>query len=247
MKKSLLLLVLFASIFIGGTMQAQTVQIGLNWYNPFLLGDISNSDFTNKNSGYVTFATGTNIEFKYFTKGNFGFGLRTSYTSYAKDITAYREDLMSALGVSDSNLVMQSLYSYRYFGGLVGVSYVFIISIRFNIEPYMYIGFGAFTSPLEEVTYFKNNETYIQKKPLTAFATFNYTPGVNFQWNIVNGHLGIRLYAEYDGFSMEEWGEERLTYSATSFNKSSALKTYDIQAFNIGLGVSYRFGKSFKE
>jgi len=247
MKKTLLFLTLFTGIFISNTIHAQTVQVGLNWYNPILLGDISNSNIADENSGYVTFASGANIEFNYYTKGNFGFGFRTNYTSYAKDIAAYREDLVSALGVTDSNLVMQSLYTYRYFGGQVGASYVFNVSKVFNIEPYMYIGFGAFTSPLEEVTYFKNNETFIQKKPITAFATFNYTPGVKFQWNIAKGHIGIRLYAEYDGFAMEEWGEEKVTFSATSFKRSSALKTYDINSFNIGLGVSYRFGKSFKE
>ncbi len=190
---------------------AQVFELSLNGYTPFVVGDISSTDATNSNSGYVTQASGTNFQFMYNAKNNLGVGFRVYYNQYYRDIDTYKEDIMASLNVNDSNFLMQSVYIYNSFGFQIG------INGKFHILPHFFIGGNIFTSPAEQIIYFDNNTTYTRKKPITAFVGINYTPGIKFQWNLVDGHLGLNIYAEYDGVILEDWDEEVVTYSNNSF------------------------------
>jgi len=239
MKKYLFII----AFFITSIINAQTFQIGLKAYTPILFGDIIETDIENPSAGFVNYASGGSLDFKIYTKTDWGFGFKVNYSEYIRNIDAYKEGISKSLGISDSNMIMQSLYTYRYIGFQIGVSHNFKIKGKFNIEPYIFLGAGVFTSPIEEITYFKNNKTYTRKKTITGFATIEYTPGINFQWNFIDEHLGLSLHIEYDGKILEEWSEETVTYSSDSFNKTYDTKDYSISAVNIGIGISYRFGK----
>jgi len=232
--------------FISVALNAQTFKIGVTGHSPILFGDITETNLENPSAGYVEYASGGNIEFMFYTKKNWGFGFKVNYSEYIKNIDAYKEDLLKDLNIADSNMIMQSLYTYRYIGFQIGTSYNFKIKGKFSIEPYIFFGLGVFSSPMEEITYFKNSQTYTRKKAITGFATFDYTPGVNFQWNFIDGHLALAIYIEYDGKILGEWAEETVTYSSNSFHKTSETKNYSISAINIGGGISYKFGKGLK-
>jgi len=243
MRKLFLMFVMFLGVLVS----AQTFQIGISGNNPILFGDITETDLNNPSAGYVMSANGSNFDFMYYTPKNWGFGFRANYTAYIKDIDLYKEDLLNNLGITDTSMIMQSLYTYRYFGFQIGASHNFKIKGKFNIEPYLFFGAGAFISPMEEATYFKGGQTFTRKKTVTGFASVNYSPGVKFQWNLVDGHLGLSLYIEYNGIALESWEEETVTYTANSFNKTSNTKSYNISAVNIGGGISYRFGNGLNE
>jgi len=230
-------------LFIVTLSNAQTFQIGINGYTPLLFGDITESSIDNPSAGYVESAYGGNFEFMFYTKSNWGFGVKVSYSEYLKNIDNYKTDLLKKLDINEDKIIMQSLFTYRHIGFQLGASHSFNVIGKFNIEPYIFFGAGVFTSPIEEITYFKNGKTYTQKKSITGFATINYTPGLKFQWNLIDKHLGLSLYVEYDGISMQEWSEETVTYTSDSFEKASTTTKYSINSINIGGGVSYRFGK----
>ncbi len=233
--------------FIATAINAQTFQIGLNSYTPILFGDITETNLDNPSAGYVKNASGGGFDFMFYTKNNWGFGFKATYTEYQKNVEAYKEDLLQKLEITEDNMIIESLYMYHYFRFNLGLSHSFKVGGKFNIEPYLFFGAGVFTSPMEEATYFKNNKTYTRKKSVTGFAAVNYLPGIKFQWNFIDQHLGLSLYAEYDGIVLGEWSEETVTYTADSFNKTLSTKDYSINSINIGGGISYRFGKGLNK
>ena len=244
--KRIYLLLVIALFFVGQDSVKAQFQIGLNSFNPILFGDLTKTELNNPGAGYVIYGTGGNIELMYHFKNKLGVGFRSNYSIYTKDIDAYKLDLMSAIGVDENNFMMQSVYAYHSLSGQFSVSYDISAGEKFSIEPYIYLGFNVFTSPIEEAVYFKNGSTFTRKKPVEAFGGFNYSPGVKFQWVLLQKHLGLVLYAEYDGSSIENWSEEYITYSSDSFTKSYVEKSYSIQSVNIGIGAYWRFGKSDK-
>ena len=237
--------ILFTSLLIItiSNVIAQSFQVGLNGYGAIVMGDITQTDLNNPSAGYVLYSEGGSLEFLYHTKKKFAFGFRPHYSSYTKDIHTYKDDLTQYLGVSDSNIMIQSLYTYSNMGVQLGIAYQFDVSEIFSIEPYFFLGGNIFTSPAEQVTYFKKGTTYIQKKPITAFVGFSYSPGVKFQWIILDGHLGLNAFLEYNAIVIEPYAEETITYSNNSFDKKYVQRDYSINAINIGIGVFYRFGK----
>ena len=247
MKKFILVILVFFIISINSTTQAQTFQVGLNGYVSQVLGDIKETDLNNPSSGYVLYADGGNLEFLYHTKKNFAFGFRSFYTYYSKDFTTYKEDVMQQLGVSDSNMMIQSSYTYKNFGLQLGVAYQFDISEIFSIEPYFFMGGNFFTSPAEQITYYKRGRTFVKKKSVTGFFGFSYSPGLRFQWVIFNKRLGLNASLEYNGTSLETYVEETITYSSNTFKKEYIQRNYNINAINIGIGIFYRFGKGVEK
>ena len=244
MKSYIFLSVVFL-LFAFTKANAQVFTFAVNDHISGVFGDFAKNEIANNNAAYALVATGTNIEFTY-RKKNLGFGLRTSFTNYYRDKTAYESDLLDKLGVNSNNYFFTMNNSFYSVGADIGIMYVLGIKEGFQIEPYFYLSLRTLITPLEQVDYFENSTTYTYKKNPMAIYGVNYIPGIKFHW-IFARHFGISLYAEYEGTGPFNETEKTVLYSPDSFQTSSIERSYKPKAFNIGLGLSYSFGKGLNE
>ena len=228
-------------LFIVGSVNAQNFQFGLAGYSGFVLGDLNTNLKTNQAYDDVIFSAGGNVYGTYYFKNNIGVGFRFDYADFERDADAFNEDLVSRLGILDSNYILQRAYLYSSYSFQVGASYVFKVTDLFQVEPYLYIGTAWFTTPFEHGVFYKNNETYTYRKDKNLYLGFHYTPGVKFQFNL-GKHLGINIFVEYKGMALGDQVEETTIYSATSFNRYTTAHSYSVNAINTGLGVNFTFG-----
>jgi hypothetical protein len=234
---------LFVGIFtLTISANAQIYRFGLNGAGMTMFGDFAETDWNNNGAAYAEFGAAGNFYFTYYPQNNFGISFRWGYAEYDRDEDLYQKDFKTALGITDDNYDMQTWAGSFSSSFQLGVSYRYDLSKSFEIEPYLYLGFMVYASPYEQVTWLDNSATFIHKRYTTGSVGFNYTPGVNFQWN-VSKHFGINLLMEYTGASLSSTDEESITYSHDTFAKNTVSKQYAIQAFNFGLGLTYSFGE----
>jgi hypothetical protein len=240
------ILTLLFALFIFNSTNAQIFQFGVSDHAILVLGNFSNNDFNSKDAGYVEFADGASLEFKYINKKNWGFGVRATYSFYTRDTASYQADLLKNLGVTNDNFYVTNLASFRSFNFLFGVSRVLSLSEKFQFEPYFYIGMKSLTDPGENVVYSINSTTLTYSKNPMVYVGFSYIPGLKFQWNI-NKYVGLNLFVEYEGVAMETRTEESIIYNDNNFDKTRIEKSYMPQSINLGLGLAFSFGKGLKD
>jgi len=229
-------------LFLFSPSHAQVFRFSLGGYGISTSGDLTKKEFKNSSAGYVNFATGGNFEFKYYTNSHLGLGVRWTYAEYERDKDAYQADLKNYLGIVDDQYYMRDSYPYIASNFHLGLSYLYDLSNKFQLEPYFYFGFTIFASPLEQATYAKDGFTHNYRKYATGFAGFSYSPGVKLQWNIAK-HFGLHLFAEYEGASLGQEIEKSIIYSYNTFEKNKVNKKYRLQQVNIGLGLNVSIGK----
>jgi len=233
-------------VFVFNTLNAQVFQVVFNGYQSSVSSDLQKKEFNSKSAAYVDLAGGGSFELKYYFANNFGLGVKWSYSAYLKDSESYEADLKQELGIVDDNFDLKLPPVYGSYNSQFIFSYVFDVKEKFQIEPYMGLGFKTFTTPLERAIYSINSTTYNYRKDLKMFYGFSYTPGIKFQWNI-NKFIGLNLFVEYDGVSLEEGSEDHIITSYNSFEKASTLKEYNAATVNVGLGLAFSFGKGLKD
>lgn len=243
-KTTIKLIVVFVLIFFS-SINAQVFQISANSFSSTVLGDITEKELNKNGAGYVDFGYGGGIEFKYYIN-NWGLGVKWAYNDYEIDIESYQTDLKNELGITDDLYKMTQPSAYMSNNFSFGLSYIIKSSDKFQFEPYLYVGLTAFISPFEHIVYSKSNTTFTYRKDVGIYVGFCYAPGLKFQWNITK-NIGLNIFTEYSGVSLFEEVEESTTYSYNSFEKNSVTKSYSPQSFNIGLGISYTFGKGLYE
>lgn len=243
--KQIITLMTALAISAFTSLHAQVFQVSVNDHTSLVVGDFAKNDMSNPKAGYVKSSNGGNLEFKLYIK-KFGIGLRGTVTNYQRDNETYKQDLKSQLGISASNNMFTMTRSFWSVGGDLGVSYVINVIKKFQIEPYFYFGYRTLSSPLDEVVYVQNSTTFTYRKNPTIFDGISYVPGVKFHWNVFQ-QVGLNLYAEYEGVSTLTQTEETVIYSNESFEAKNLDRTFNPQSINIGLGISFSFGKGLKE
>ena len=239
-----LFITLFA-LFVSNSVDAQVFQVSVNPYNSVVFGDLTKKELHGTGAGYVDFAYGGGLEFKYYIK-NLGLGAKWGYTHYVKDMDSYQSDLAEELGIIDAQFIMTSMDSYNSYSFSLVVSYVLKVSDKFQFEPYFSSGIKSFVSPFDHIIYSQNSTTYTYRKDLQAYVGFCFSPGLKLQWNI-SKHIGLNLFMEYEGVGLFEETEESINYSYNSFEVNSTKKSYNPQSLNVGLGFAYSFGKGLNK
>ena len=244
-KTSIKLLTMAFALLIISSVNAQVFQVSANGYNSIVFGDLTKKELNNAGAGYVDFAYGGGVEFKYYIN-NLGLGLKWAYTDYGRDIESYQTDLKDKLGITDDQYNITQTYAFRSNSFSFGLSYVYKLSDKFQLEPYLYLGLENFVSPFEHAVYSKSNTTFTYRKDAKLYVGFCYAPGVKCQWNITK-NIGLNIFAEYKGATLFEETEDSIIYSYNSFETTSVNKTYKPQSLNVGLGFAYSFGKGLNK
>ncbi len=232
-------------VILGQKLSAQEFKLELNGYSANVSGDFTKNSMEDEGAGYVSEAFGSNLEFKYYYN-HIGFGIRIDYVEYARDDDSYIRDLKNYLGIVDENYTMTENYFYSAYNLQFGLTYAYDLSRKFQLEPYFYFGLNVFISPIERAIYQKNGVTYTYRKDPVGYAGVGYVPGVKILWKITK-HFGLNLAMEYEGMALSEETEEDIIYSYNSFNKHRVDKAYNPASFNIGLGLTFSFGKGLED
>lgn len=229
-------------LFIAISANAQVFEISAYGSSSALFGDFTQQDLNMNGAGYSSDGIGMGVEFKYYTKKNLGFGLRSSSVFYSMDREEYEDDLLAMLAVNNENYDFSEAYGYASFGSELGISYLFNFSDKFQLEPYFYLGAQGLATPRAIVVYEQNNLVYTYETKLSLFGGFSYAPGLRFKWNIQE-HFGLSAYAEYQGKSFFEDEVTQIKKSYNSLEIKEVDKTYMINGVTVGFGLTFRFGK----
>ena len=243
--KKRIVLCLVAMLFIVDTTSAQLFKISAFGQNGIITWDFANKEISSNTAGYVDYGYVGGIELNYYFNNKVGLGLRWSGADYERDIDTYESDLTKMLGITNDLYDLTQSYSYLAFGFDVGISYQMNISEKVQLEPYIYLGYKALISPVSELIFLQDNTTFQYKTKSQAYLGFSYSPGLKLNWNAWK-NFGFFFSAEYDGNSFMEDDERNLLYSYDTFEISDTQKSYTINSVNIGVGLSFRFGKGLQ-
>ena len=244
-KKLFNVLCTIVMLLVVNSMHAQILRISAFGQEGFVMGDIAKTGINSPSAGYVDYASTGGLEANYYLKNNLGFGLRWSGTNFMRDFETYESDLTEMLGISNDPYDISPSYVYWAFGSDFGISYLIDISGKLQLEPYFYLGFKGLLSPMSSVIYSRENTTFQYKSKSHLFFGFSYSPGVKFHWNAFK-HAGFFASLEYDGKSYLSDDERSMIYSYNSLEITDTEKNYNIHSLNIGLGLSFRFGKGLE-
>ena len=236
----------FAMLCIAGSLSAQVVRISTNSQEGFVLGDFAKTDLQSGTAGYVAYGSGGGIEINYFTKRNIGIGLRWSGTYYGLDMETFESDLKEMLDITNDAYDITHSYAYWSLGSDVGISYLLGLSEKWQLEPYFYLGLRGLVSPAGMVIYSQNSTTFQYLSKPRLYYGFSYSPGVKIHWNPFN-HVGFHLSVEYHGASFLYDDERSILYSFNSLEITDRDKNYHMQALNLGLGLTFWFGKGLDQ
>lgn len=231
-----------AFLLIFNDTHAQIFKISTIGQEAIIMGDISKKEINNAKAGYVDYGSTSGLELNYYLKNNFGFGLRWKGTFYGQDIDTYESDIKKMLGISGNNYDLTQTYGFWSFGSDFGISYLIGISEKLQLEPYFYFGATGLSSPKTEVIYLKENTTFRYVSKSQLYLGISYSPGVKLNWNITK-LFGLYFSAEYLGKSFLEDKERSILYTSTTLDITDTEKNYSINSVNLGLGLSFRFGK----
>lgn len=244
--KNLILLAAFAMVWSTGSVSAQIIRITAYSQEGFVLGDFTKADLNSGTAGYVNYSSAGGLEAAYYTRSNIGLGLRWSGTYYGLDIETYEEDLTEMLGIAGDPYDITHTYAFWSFGSDFGVSYLANLSKRWQLEPYFYLGLRGLISPAGTVIYSQNSTTFQYLSKPRLYYGFSYSPGVKLLWNAFN-HVGFYFSVEYHGASFLYDDERSMIYSYNSLEITDLEKNYHTQAVNLGLGLTFRFGKGMEQ
>ena len=247
-KRSFTSLCLLAfSLIINLKSNAQVFQLSLDNHYSNVLSEFGEKDISNPNAGHITYAYGTHLEFKYFTEKNIGFGIRASSSYYQRDQIAFQEDLIDALGIKTNYYYFTMTTAYWSIGTDLGILYSYKVMDDLIFEPYFYVGFRSMLSPADQVTFYQDGISYNYKKNPVRFNGVSFNPGIKVHWIGITDAIFINLYLEYEVASYTTKTEQSVLYSASSFKTASVDRTLSPQSFNVGLGISFFFGKGMRE
>ncbi|MGB0402657.1 MAG: hypothetical protein ACPGEG_01080 [Salibacteraceae bacterium] len=232
------------SIFIYSNIQSQGLKISLGASNGIVLGDMAGTDLTKNTNAFVDYAFSSNLEIMY-TKKNLGFGVRGSFMSYLRNKNEYETAVGQSLNLTEGNYDLRYTNAFIAFSTLVGASYQIKLSEKWALEPYVFIGFKGLTSPYEKSIYNDGSTTFTSEKDPQFYLGLNYIPGLRLQWNF-SKFFGVAVFGEFDGASFTDNAEETITYSSTTFNKSTRTMAYNPQSINVGINLNIRFNNCFK-
>lgn len=235
-----------ALFFVVNPISAQVFKVSAFGQNGIMMGDITNNEINSATAGYVYYGSNGGIEANFYLKNNFGFGIRWLGAYYGRDVDSYETDLKQMLGISNNNYDITQTYDFVSFGSDIGISYLMNLSEKLQLEPYFYFGLNGLISPMTEVIYSLDNTTYQYKNKSMAYFGFSYSPGVKLNWNIWK-HIGLNFSVEYDGNSFMEDKERSMIFSSNKLEITDTKKSYKINSVNIGMGLSFRFGKGLQQ
>lgn len=240
MKKSQIsLLVLLASLFISEVdAQKKNIRFGLEGGNSILFGDITDESIGDPNAGYVDFGFTTGFMGQYIFKNNVSITFRSSIFVLSRDMDSYEEDLAESLGLSeDDAYYADNLGVYLVGGGSLGVSYIFDMNENWQIEPYLYAGFRALSSPSERFVYQNGVTTNTLEKKRATFYGFSYAPGVRVNWNFGN-FTGLYFFAEYEGVQFAEEEMVVALYDNNQLLVNEVEPEFSYGAVTTGIGLT---------
>ena len=240
------LLAVIAMLAFFTSVNAQVFEITTYGSEYFVFGDFTKKEMGNNGAGYVNSGTGGGLELNYYLKNNLGIGLKASGAFFDRDVDAYQSDIKDKLGINDDTYNITNSYGFWSFGSELGVSYLIDLSEKLQLEPYMYLGVKILVSPSSSVVYLQDGFTYTYETKKNLYPGFSYSPGVRLKWN-VHKHVGLNVYAEYQGNSYMDYDERSINYSYNSLELEDVNKKYSINAIAMGLGLTFRLGKGLNE
>ena len=233
---------IFISFFTIHGAFAQVFRISVLNQEGAVFGDFAKKDLANNAAGYAEYSSLGGLEFNYYTKQNIGFGIRWTGTFYGRDFETYETDLASSLGITNGIYDVTQSFGFWSVGSDFGVSYLKTLSPKLQLEPYAYIGFRGLISPVSNIIYQQNNETFEYRTKSQVYFGIAYSAGLKLHWNIAN-HFGLYFSLAYDGSSFAEFEERSIRYSYNSLEIIDRNREYAINTVNLGIGLSFRFGK----
>lgn len=242
------LITVLIAFFVSIAANAQVFEITAYGSQSLVFGDFAETDLSKKGAGYASNGMSAGLALNYYFKNNFGIGLRGSATFYEIDEDAFQADIISQLGITGTNYDFSNPLQYGFgsFNTEVGVSYLFDVGEKWQLEPYAYIGAVALASPTTSVVYQENGVTYTQEIKQSAYTGFSYAPGLRLKWN-VGDRIGLNAFFEYQGSIFSEGDETSINQSFNSLEIETRKREYSINAVALGFGLSYRCGKGLTE
>ncbi|WP_167614296.1 outer membrane beta-barrel protein [Maribellus sediminis] len=245
-KKRIIILSTVIMLFITNLVSAQLFKISAFGQNGIITGDFAKREINSKNAGYVDYGFVGGIELNYYFNNKIGLGLRWTSSEYERNTDTYQSDLLDMLGITNDHYDLTQSYSFWAFGSDIGISYQMNISEKLQLEPYIYLGYKGLISPGSEIIFSQDNTTFQYKTKSQAYLGFSYSPGLKLNWNVWK-HFGFFFSAEYDASSFVEDDERSLLFSYDTFEITDTQKSYTINSVNIGVGLSFRFGKGLHQ
>jgi hypothetical protein len=233
-------------LFSANTISAQVLKISAYGQEAIVMGDITNKEINSPSAGYVDYGSTSGLEINYYFKNNLGLGIRWSGTFYEQDTDAYEEDLTKMLGILNDQYDVSESFGIWTIGSDLGISYLVNMNQKLQLEPYFYFGFLALASPENSAIYLKDNTTFQYNSRSQMYFGIGYSPGVKLNWNAFK-KLGLYFSLEYSGNSFLKDDERSMVYSYNTLDITETEKSYNIQSVNIGIGLSYRFGKGLSD
>ncbi len=245
--KSILRTVMMVFLMItANAATAQVFRISTFGQESILFGDFTKKEINNPGAGYVDYATPGGLEFNYYPKNKLGFGVRWTVASYERDLDSYERDLKRELNMSNNTFHLTQPFAYWAIGSDIGLSYVLDLNEKWQIEPYIYLGFKVLYIENIDAIYSDTGTTFQYQVESPIFVGFSYAPGAKVHWNVAK-RFGLYFSLEYQGAAFAKDDETRISFSTNTLNITSFERSYGINSLNIGLGLAVRFGKGLEQ
>ena len=224
---------------------AQELRISSFGQESIVFGDFSKKEFNHSGAGYIDYGSSGGLELNYYFPNKLGVGLRWAISSYGRDLETFENDLKNELNLVNNTFHLSQPYAFWTMNSEFGISYLHDMGEKWQIEPYFYLGFNVMGARETNAIYSDNGSTFQYRSESPLFYGVSYAPGVKMHWNIAK-RFGLYFSGEYQGSSYFKDDETRITSSATSLGIKDVERSYKINAVNIGLGLSFKFGKGIE-
>lgn len=245
MNKSLKIFVVAILIIAANSTKAQEFKLSILGQQNLVSGDFGKSESNNAYAEYLDYGISDGLELNYYTKKNWGFGIRLIDQIYLRDRDKFESDFQNGLGLSNNEFDISQPASYFSIGTDIGISYLIEINKNWQVEPYFFFGGRSLARSNINAIYAVNGNTTQYQSKLPVFYGYNINPGAKIHWN--NTRFGLFLSLEYQNTKFNQDDETTITSSANLLEINTNKRSYDINSFNLGLGLTYRFGKNLNE
>ncbi|QTN38681.1 hypothetical protein HZ996_05775 [Cryomorphaceae bacterium] len=212
-------------------------RIELNSNGGASTGDFAGSDQINDVNGFSEYAYTGDLTTKYFI-GKLGIGIRFYTAGFSRDHETYKTALTSSLTSTSTTSYLERRAGYLAYGSQIGVSYDFELAPNIGLEPSFYIGYMELLIPGDELVYSRNFTTRHYATDVASAQGVAFTPGIRLNWQ-VHKIVGISFNSQFMFTSMEEQTIEGVDYTALELDPVVALRSYQPQAFTVGIGVYF--------
>ncbi len=175
----IIVLLLFALLFLPKTTKALYSSVGFGWFDGYVLGDFAENDYNNTSAGFASQCKGPYFELSTALLPYLSLDVKLSYKYYPRDNNLYSKALDASLLTNSNNSTKYLDDNYSSFSYYLGLSLEVPISETMNLIPYFFVGNKNFSSPSDKVIYYKNNTTTTYIKRAGKCSGLAFMPGLN--------------------------------------------------------------------